>query len=223
VALEITRVATDAGVAALILHHLRKGSNGEADDLMGATSLRATFRSCRILARMDKKEAESFGVAINEVWRYSRISGSKENYAPPPELSTWYKLESVQLGNGAGLYLDGDSLQVTTTWNPPSAFADLPKTAIAAIFEKIRKGCGDGEFYSPDRRSKRWAGDLIASTAGKSDEEAARILRTWMKNSVLIKDEYDSPERRESVGRLTLNETKAGEILGHLYHSEETP
>ena len=113
VALEITRVATDAGVAALILHHLRKGSNGEADDLMGATSLRATFRSCRILARMDKKEAESFGVAINEVWRYSRISGSKENYAPPPELSTWYKLESVQLGNGAGLYLDGDSLQVT--------------------------------------------------------------------------------------------------------------
>jgi hypothetical protein len=44
-----------------------------------------------------------------------------------------------------------------------------------------------------------------------------------MKNSVLIKDEYDSPERRESVGRLTLNETKAGEILGHLYHSEETP
>ena len=53
VAGEMTRIAQVTGAAVLVLHHLRKGANGNPDDLMGATSLRATFRSCRILARMD--------------------------------------------------------------------------------------------------------------------------------------------------------------------------
>ena len=47
VAAEMARIGYETECAVLVLHHLRKGSNGNPDDLMGATSLRATFRSCR--------------------------------------------------------------------------------------------------------------------------------------------------------------------------------
>src|SRR5215212_1115778 len=117
--------------AKAVQQHLRKGSSGVADDLMGATSLRATFRSCRILTKMNEREAQELGLPPEDAWRYSRISGSKENYAPPPQVSTWYRFESVRLGNGTELYPDGDNVQVTTTWTPPSAFNDLPSTKIA--------------------------------------------------------------------------------------------
>ena len=58
VAAEMNRIAWESGAAVLVLHHLRKGASGLADDLMGATSLRATFRSCRILAKMTQDEAK---------------------------------------------------------------------------------------------------------------------------------------------------------------------
>jgi hypothetical protein len=56
VAGELGRIAAASEAAVLVLHHLRKGSTGVVDDLMSATSLRATFRACRILARMTPDE-----------------------------------------------------------------------------------------------------------------------------------------------------------------------
>jgi hypothetical protein len=216
VAGEIGRIARESGAAGLVLHHLRKGSTGVADDLMGATSLRATFRACRILHRMTEDEAEKLGLSRKQAWRHSRIAGSKENYAPPPELATWYRFESVPLGNPSYLYPDGDSVQVTTTWSPPSPFAGISLETTKAIFESIRGGAGNGEFYSPDRRSKRWVGAVIIKATDKSAENAGRVVRAWIEDGVLIKDEYDSPERREQVGRVILNEGKAAEILSPL-------
>jgi hypothetical protein len=35
---------------------------------------------------------------ITDAWRYIRIAASKENYAPPPEKSPWFKLISISLG-----------------------------------------------------------------------------------------------------------------------------
>jgi hypothetical protein len=62
VAGEMTRIAQEAACAVLVLHHLRKGASGIPDDLMGATSLRATFRSCRILARMAPELAKDMKI-----------------------------------------------------------------------------------------------------------------------------------------------------------------
>jgi hypothetical protein len=213
VASEIARVAQQSGVAALILHHLRKGSTGIVDDLMGATSLRATFRACRILQRMTEEEAEKLGLPRRQAWRHSKIAGNKENYAPPPDTAVWYRLESVALGNCSDLYPDGDNVQVTTTWSPPSPFAGISMKTIKAIFDSIRVGAGNGEFYSPTRRAKRWVGDLLIELADKSADDAARIVKAWIENGVLIKEDYVSPERRMKVGRVILNESKVAEIL----------
>jgi RHH-type proline utilization regulon transcriptional repressor/proline dehydrogenase/delta 1-pyrroline-5-carboxylate dehydrogenase len=96
VAGEVNRTENETSAAVLVLHHLRKGATGEIDDLMGATSLRATFRSTRILKRMTDEEATALGVT-NDAWRYSRISGSKTNYSPPADQATWFQLISVAL------------------------------------------------------------------------------------------------------------------------------
>lgn len=219
---EASRIAAASSAAVLVLHHLRKGAIGDPDDLMGAVALRANFRSCRILARMTA-DAESLGLPIRQAWRYTRISGTKENYAPPPDLATWYRLESVPLHNGAGLYLDGDNVQVTRSWTPPSAFDGISLALIAEIFATLRNEPPNapGEFYSPDRRAKRWGGNVIIAVTGKSDDDAARVIRTWIENKVLIKDDYHSPERSREVPRVTLNEAKAAEILEPLYTTPE--
>jgi RecA-family ATPase len=98
VAAEIGRIARESSAAVLLLHHLRKASTGSTDDFMGATSLRATLRSVRILARMSGDLAEKMGLPRNQAWRYSCIAATKGNYAPPLGIAIWYRLEGVKLG-----------------------------------------------------------------------------------------------------------------------------
>jgi hypothetical protein len=218
----ITRVCN---IVALALHHLRKGATGDIDDLMGATSLRATFRSARILSRMTADEAQKLLIPSEERWRYSRSAGHKENYAPPPEQTTWYHLESVELGNGARIYVDGDNVQVLTLVDDlPDAFDGLSRTAIAEIFDQRRAGPCPREFFSPHRNAADfWAGIPIITIAGKTAEEARRILRTWLQNHVLSADDYISPRSKRQRPRVLPNEQKAAEILGPLYRPPEAP
>ncbi len=218
VAAEMNRIAWEGGVAALVLHHLRKGSTGLADDLMGATSLRATFRSTRILARMTPEEAKPLGVE-REAWRYSRIAGSKENYAPPPDKATWFRLESVPLDNVTEEYPEGDVIQVTATWQPPALFEGLDAQAIATIFDLIRTGPpGEGEWFSPHKQAKHWIGQPIVTATGKSPEQAARIVKQWLTNGVLIVEKYPHPTRRHEAERAILDEAKASQIaVGQLH------
>jgi len=138
VAGELTRIAQESATATLVLHHLRKGATGDPDDLMGAVALRATFRSVRIIARMLAEQAKQLSLPPTQAWRYTRISGSKENYAPPPELTTWYKLESIELDNGADIYGEGDNVQVATLWQAPDTFEGLLRSKIAEIFAAVR-------------------------------------------------------------------------------------
>jgi hypothetical protein len=168
---------------------------------------------------MTPKEAEELGLPGNQHWRYTRVSSGKENYAPPPDRAIWFRLESISLGNPDLLYIEGDNLQVVTSWTPPSAFEGLKLDVIARIFDELRQEPTPGEFYSPDQRGKRWAGRVFVKYSGKTEAEAGRILATWVKHNVLIRDKYDSHESKGEVARVTLNEVKAAAILGPLYRS----
>ena len=209
VAAEITRIAQKAWVAVLVLHHLRKGSSGAIDDLMGAVSLRATFRSCRILSRMTADEAAALNVT--DKWRHLRVADSKENYAPPPDLANWYKLESVPLNNGTDDYPEGDEIGVAIAWTAPSAFENLPLEIIATTFDRIRQGPEPGELFSPTRggKSDRWIGDPIMAASGKTPEQVAKIVAIWTKEGVLIEGSYKSPKQRRDRRCITLDEAKA--------------
>ena len=66
VAGEVSRIAAESEAAVLVLHHLRKGATGNVDDLMGATALRANFRSCRILTKMTPTEGAKLKLPVNQ-------------------------------------------------------------------------------------------------------------------------------------------------------------
>lgn len=206
---EMTRVARAADVAVLVLHHVRKGSTGAADDLMGATSIRATFRSCRILVRMDQTQAK--GMNIKDPWRYSRIAGSKENYAPPPDRSKWFKLESVELGNSTDEYRAGDNIGVATTWQPRSAFEGMDADTLEKVFAAFAKphaATGQTKCFPP-------ATDPLTKLGGRNQAEAKKIIETWVLNGVLVEGDHYNEKRRRDVRALTLG-PPAGEILASL-------
>lgn len=208
VAGEMTGIAQAAACAVLVLHHLRKGANGNPDDLMGATSLRATFRSCRILARMAPELAEQMKIA--DPWRYIRVAGSKENYAPPPERGTWYRLEGVALDNGTEAYPEGDNVAVATTWAPRKLFNSMDTAALRAVFEALRS-----VVHGPTRQAKHtpWAGLPLVDIGGRTDREAAQIVAQWLKEGTLTKGDYYHPESKNTVQRVTLDDGKAAAIL----------
>lgn len=213
VAAELDRVAVETQAAVMVLHHLRKGSNGNPDDLMGATSLRATFRNARILGRMTKEVAES--LQIKEYWRYTRIVGSKENYAPPPDKATWFRLESVELGNATDEYPEGDNIGVATTWTPPSPWAGVPMSTVVRILDAIEAGLGDGDYYTGTRRGRanaRWAGNVISDITGKSDDNAQRMIDAWTESGLLIQGNYASPKDGKTTGCVRVDPQKRAEM-----------
>jgi hypothetical protein len=213
VAGEVSRIVHEAYAAGLVLHHLRKGSSGQPDDLMGATSLRATFRSARILQRMAPDIAGQ--MKITDPWRYIRIAGSKENYAPPPEKATWFKLIGVPLSNCEvdPVYPDGDDVGVATTWQPRPMFEGMDTATLRAVFQELHQ-----TVHSPTRQSKNtpWAGMVLMDIGKRSEREATKIIGAWLESGVLTKGEYLHVESKHKVQRVVLDDAKAASILAEL-------
>ena len=207
VAGETGRIARLSASAGMVLHHVRKGANGDPDDLMGATSLKATFRNTRLFKRMDDETAKKFGV---EPWRYLRIAGTKENYAPPPEKSVWFCLHSVALGNGTDLYTEGDNVAAAAPWKPPSPFEGLSWADVIAVLEAIHSGV-DGERYTKAKQTERWAGRLLTDR-GRSPDQAASVLDQWLHEGVVTEDDYESPKQRRTRKGLFVNPSKLAEM-----------
>jgi hypothetical protein len=214
VAAEMTRIAYMSGCAVLVLHHLRKGSTGNPDDLMGATSLRATFRNCRIFAKMTPEAAQKMN--ITDPWRYICIAGSKENYAPPAEKATWFKLIGVPLGNATECYPEGDEVAVAVIWQRRSMFEGMPPATLATVFNVLRQS-----NYSPHRQAKNWAGKVLKDIGSRDEVEATRIIGFWLENGVLTKVKHYDNVSRHNVDRVVLNEGMVAEILADSgYHAE---
>jgi hypothetical protein len=208
VAGEMTRIAQESNTAVLVLHHLRKGATGQPDDLMGATALRATFRSARILMRMTTEEAKQRKLA--ESWRYIRIASSKENYAPPPDQQRWFRLDSVALNNGTERYPAGDNVAVATVYEARPLFEGMDSNTLAAVFAALRQS-----IYSPSKQAKNWAGEVLITIGGRSEDEAKRIVSAWLDNGVLTRGKYYAKGQRHDVYRVVLDEGKVAEILAH--------
>jgi hypothetical protein len=211
VAAEMSRIARVANVAVLVLHHLRKGARGDPDDLMGALMLRANFRSCRILQKMTTDEAGKLGLPAKEAWRYIRISGTKENYSVPADKATWFKLGTVHLGNGAGIYPDGDAMGAAISWEPPAMFEGMNAFELHAVFAAIDA--------KPHARAKQatiipWVGRPLLDVGNRTDDQATKIVAAWTKSDVLVPGEPHKATNRTTIQTLVTDPSKVAEILG---------
>ena len=187
-----SRVADAAGCAVLLVHHFRKGGiAGDADAFRGASALVDAARAAVALRAMDEKEAERFGIDEEERWFFVRADNAKLNLAPRPLDATWLQLRSITLPNG-------DHVQAVARWRPASVFKDLTLAASADLIEQLGSPRDDGEHWSArSQDSDRWAGTLITSVVGCTQEQARVILAGYLKSQALQIVEYQSPKQRK--------------------------
>jgi hypothetical protein len=172
---------------------------------MGATALRATFRSSRILQRMTEDEAE--GLNLQDPQRYIRIASSKQNYAPQPDQATWFKLIGIKLGNATEDYPDGDDIGVAVPWTPPSVWKNQTTADLNTVLDSIRDGPSPGMLYSKGK-SDRWAGSVIMDQLALSEKQAKQMMVAWLKSGLLFEDTFTHPQWRRDVSGVRVNEGK---------------
>ena len=86
---------------------------------------------------------------------------------------------------------------------------------VVDILDAIHRGPGLGEQYTTSRRGRsnaRWAGSVVTAMTDRSDGQAASIVKQWVTDGVLIEGSYRSPERREDVSGVTVDDAKISEM-----------
>jgi hypothetical protein len=201
------RVADAANCAVHLIHHTRKSqADAEitAESSRGAKALTDGCRSVRAINRMTTEEAERAGVDNRRL--YFRAYNDKANLAPPSEASDWYRLESIDLGNGGpGL---GDQLGVATCWSWPDPFADVSVDDL----RRVQAAIAGGE-WKENVQARAWAGYAVADVLELDPSDAAvktkvkALLRSWISNGVL------KVERRPGENRHLCPYVVVGELV----------
>jgi hypothetical protein len=162
------------------------------------------------LTPMSSDEAEQFEISEEARKEYIRVDSAKVNLTKSAGSAHWFKLVGVKLGNASPTYPDGDEVQTVEPWTPPDLWADLSTAELARILVNIENGLPDGNLYTDAARAgERGAWQVVVKEAPhKSEAQAREIIRTWVKDGILVKPEYTNPKTRKKVRGLRVNLTK---------------
>ena len=75
-------LAVERDFALLIIHHFKKGADGSAEGVGGASAIVNHARAVFTVEAMGEREAASFGIMPSERWRLLRLADLKLNLAP---------------------------------------------------------------------------------------------------------------------------------------------
>jgi hypothetical protein len=187
---DITNCAIEAS------HHTRKLSGGDVtiEDSRGASSLMSAARVGRVLNRMNKDEAIQAGV--DQRWRYfrnDRAGEGKANMSPPPEEADWFKLISVDLGNG-------DNIGVVTAWNWPSPFEGIGVPHL----REAQKAVSEGGPWRAHHQATDWVGKPIAKALNLNPNRPADrakirgLLEKWIETGMFVEVEGPGRDRHKT-------------------------
>ncbi len=201
IAKEWARVGVRANCSVVLVHHTRKLGGGEAtaEGARGAIALVGAARSVLALNKMTEEEARQFGIEGEDRRRYFRAYDDKNNRTPPADASDWFKLASINLGNGPN-GTEGDSLPVVLPWSPPDAFDGVT----VAHLQEVQSRLGTA-IYRRDPQSEDWVGFLIGEVLGldvsdRKGPHAARVKKLqakWEANEALVRVKAKDAKRME--------------------------
>jgi len=203
------QIAEDLNAAILLVHHTRKGAVLDVDSARGAKALTDHARAALIVAAMTAEEAETFGIKEDDRWRYIRVDDAKANLAPKATEADWYAMTAIALGNVTPDYPQGDNVTAIAPWKPPSVWTEQTAAALNGCLDII--GSGKAGFpYAPSRRGRandRWAGTVLVDELGITDSQADQMIKTWLKNQVLLVEEFRDANRMTRQG-VSVNDSK---------------
>lgn len=209
----LTKIAIDLNVAVDIPQHTKKGlqTAGDADAGRGASSTRDAGRLFYTLTRMSEDEAKQFGIPAEHRALYVRLDSSKVNIAPPSDKATWFKLVGVPLGNATVDYPAGDDVQTVERWHPPETWQNTTAAQLNAALTDIDAGLTNGQRFSGASAAKgeRAAWSMVQRHApDRTEPQCREIIRTWIKNGVLLEQDYHDPITRKPHKGLTVCQEK---------------
>ena len=171
-------------------HDVAKGAAdpGNADKGRGASAFKDAARLVYSLTTMNEDEAKIFGIPETERRLLIRMDSAKVNIAPPAGKATWFRLVGVALDNGNATYPQGDEVQTVEPWMPPDAWAGLSHFKLNEILTAIDKGLEDGRRYSAHNQATDCAAWRVvqAHAPDRTEAQAREIIKTWVKNGVLV-------------------------------------
>jgi 5S rRNA maturation endonuclease (ribonuclease M5) len=208
----LTDLAANYNIALDAPHHTSKGAAdpGNANRGRGASAMKDGARLVYTLTPMSTDEAKAFGVVEEERRFLVRMDSGKVNIAPPMCSAKWFRLVGVRLFNGNALYPGGDEVQAIVPWDPPDTWADLSSVLLNQILTAIDAGLPDGNRFTDARSGGERAAwrVVVEHAANKTEAQAREIIKTWVKNGVLVSYEYRNEKTRKDVTGLRLDTTK---------------
>lgn len=192
------RVAKAANCVIVLVHHTSKAGAGEVTALSarGAVALINASRSTLVINRMEPEQAERLGIPQEDRRRYISVADDKANRAPA-EKADWYKLVSVDLGNGPmDGHAPGDSIGVVEPWKVPDPFDDVKPGHLLRVQQLVEAG-----QFRADPQAKEWAGHVVArvldlDVGSKADKARIRqLLAGWLKEGALAVEERPDKKR----------------------------
>ncbi len=187
------KIADATGCAIELVHHTRKQNGNEvnAESARGAGSLIAGVRDARTLNPMSEDEGAKAGVDNHRL--YFRVQSDKANMAPPSDRATWYKKNSVDLGNG-------EQVAAISEWQWPDPFKALSDIDMKQVMAALRE-----TPYRASNQAKNWVGKPIADTLDYDLDkpydkaQVSSLIRTWVKNGVLNTVSKRCPKAKRDV------------------------
>lgn len=196
-------VAKQAGCSIVLVHHTKKlgGEKVTAEASRGAGALIAAARVALVLNRMDKDEAQRFGITDDgQRRRLFTVQDDKANRAPAED-AQWFRLASQTVDNATGeddpFGTEGDSVGVVTRWTPPDAFAGVTVDHLRRVQEAVAAGS-----YKAHHTAADWVGNAVAAVFGldlQDRSHRARILKmlaAWEANGALRVEERRDTNRQ---------------------------
>lgn len=212
VAQVLTGLAAKHNIAVDAPHHTSKGvaDPGNADRGRGASSMKDAARLVNTATPMSVDEANTLNINQDDRRQYIRVDNAKVNITRHLGAAKWFRLIGVRLGNGSALYPNGDDVQTVEPWTPPATWGDLSVDLLNQILTAIDAGLPDGNRYTDASRADERAAwkVIVEHAADKTEGQAREIIKTWVKNGVLVPHDYDNPATRKKVKGLRVEPSK---------------
>jgi hypothetical protein len=171
---------------------------------------------------MNEKQAQAFRIPLNQRHYYVAVCDPKVNMSRRADTVPWYRLVSVQLNNATETYPDGDSVQAVERWEPSSPWDGMPRATVIRVLERFKKEPVNretdapmaGERWTMEKAAKdRWAGHVLCDIAGRNEQEATAILKTWLEYGVITETTDTRPTRSGHEAKcIEVNQSKLDEM-----------